>query len=647
MGFVDSLSGPTLILAICVLLFIEELGVPLPFAPGDVLLVIGGIGIASGRANPALMVPFVLVACIVGAVLGREITALLGWQRLMRLARPLHAEKPLDRAAQLMRRGGWRTVFTARLIPGLRVYTTQVAGLTGVPRSTFLAGLIPSSIVYVAGFLGLGAAFGRPVLALIHQSQNKLVFIVLGVALMVPAVLGFRVVARRTLEGLAIGGWNGPFRLRLDPLQFTVLPLCLGINFAGHGLAQGLKLPLFLDSAGTILAGVMAGPWVGGSVGVVSNLLASNTFDPIAGSYAIVSFALGFTAGLSRYLGWQTRPSRWMLLGIICLMVSALLATPINFAVSGGQSGVGFGDAIYASLTLPLPRVVAAFLGELAVDFPDKLLSVAIALAIAQAFTRQPEAATVGVIDIDLKEPLGFVFRSPRWRRRTLAGVLCFGFAWLLVPGLLLLGYLVELSRQVRDGNPQLPSWDQRWLKIKDGFAVATLFVIWSLPGLGLLLIAGILADPTIEGVLGSVSGRVSYVVSAIGNAWLFLVLVTQVAVWAQYLRGGFRAALRLSAIVDRLRFNLSLTVVMAGLTMILLVIGAVGLIGLLIGVVATLTYMSYVWAYLAGKHAHLTDFVKPTIGTLVSSPRGRAEASGPTRTNTLSGCVPELTGNP
>jgi hypothetical protein len=226
-----------------------------------------------------------------------------------------------------------------------------------------------------------------------------------------------------------------------------------------------------------------------------------------------------------------------------------------------------------------------------------------------------------------LKEPLGFVFRSPRWRRRTLAGVLCFGFAWLLVPGLLLLGYLVELSRQVRDGNPQLPSWDQRWLKIKDGFAVATLFVIWSLPGLGLLLIAGILADPTIEVAVGSVSGRVSYVVYAIGNVWLFLVLVTQVAVWAQYLRGGFRAALRLSAIVDRLRFNLSLTVVMAGLTMILLVIGAVGLIGLLIGVVATLTYMSYVWAYLAGKHAHLTDPVKPTIGTLVSSPRGRAQA--------------------
>ncbi|HEY8678072.1 MAG TPA: hypothetical protein VIN39_05500 [Candidatus Dormibacteraeota bacterium] len=51
MSFIDSLTGPTLILVICGVLFIEELGVPLPFAPGDLVLVIGGIAIASGRVT--------------------------------------------------------------------------------------------------------------------------------------------------------------------------------------------------------------------------------------------------------------------------------------------------------------------------------------------------------------------------------------------------------------------------------------------------------------------------------------------------------------------------------------------------------------------------------------------------------------------
>ena len=574
MPSIENLGGMALILAICALLFVEELGVPLPFAPGDIVLAIGGIAVAGGRVNPVLLCGLTLVAIIVGATLGREITALLGWTRLMRIARPLHAEKPLERAAQLLRRGGWRTVFTARLLPGLRVYTTQMAGVTGVRRSTFLAGLAPSAVVYVAGFVGLGAAFGRPILALIHASQHQVLLGVLALAVAIALVLLIRIGMRRTLQSLESGGWTGPWRLRLDSLGIIVLPLCLGLNFAGHALAVGLKLPLFLDSTGTILGGVLAGPWVGGSLGVLSNLLASNTFDPIAASYAIVSFAVGFTAGLSRYLNWQRRASGWILLWAVCVGVSALLSTPINFLVSSGQSGVGFGDSIYASLSARLPRALAAFVGELAVD----------------------------------REPFTFLFRSPRWGRRMLAGVVCFTFSWLVVPGLLLLGYLVELSRGVRDGRSGVPRWDHRWQKIKDGFAVTVLFVLWSLPGIVVSVIGGILVDPTVEAGLGPVAATVGDVLSAIGNVWQFMVLVIQMPVWAQYLQGGFRAALSVPAIVHRLRVNPSLTVVVAALTLILVVVGLLGLIAIVIGVLVSLTYMSFVWAHLAGIYARLTD---------------------------------------
>ena len=193
MPSIENLGGMALILAICALLFVEELGVPLPFAPGDIVLAIGGIAVAGGRVNPVLLVGLTLVAIIVGAALGREVTALLGWDRLMKIARPLHADKPLGRAAQLLRRGGWRTVFTARLLPGLRVYTTQMAGVTGVRRSTFLAGLVPSAVVYVAGFVGLGAAFGRPILALIHASQHQVLLGVLALAVAIALVLLIRI----------------------------------------------------------------------------------------------------------------------------------------------------------------------------------------------------------------------------------------------------------------------------------------------------------------------------------------------------------------------------------------------------------------------------------------------------------------------
>jgi hypothetical protein len=287
---------------------------------------------------------------------------------------------------------------------------------------------------------------------------------------------------------------------------------------------------------------------------------------------------------------------------VVCVGVSALLSTPINLLVSNGQSGVGFGDSIYASLSTRFPHAVAAFVGELAVDLPDKLIAVAGALWIAQALARQP-VATEGV-DLDLREPFTFVFRSPRWGRRVLVGVVCYAFFWLVVPGLLLLGYLVELSRRVRDGQPEVPRWDHRWRKIKDGFAVTSLFVLWSLPGIVVSVIGGILLDPSMELRLGSLGD----VLSALGNVWQVMVLVLQMPVWAQYLQGGFRAALDVRAIVHRLRVNPSLTVVVAALTLILLVIGVLGLIALVIGVVVSLTYMSFVWAHLAGIYARLTD---------------------------------------
>ena len=45
-----------------------------------------------------------------------------------------------------------------------------------------------------------------------------------------------------------------------------------------------------------------------------------------------------------------------------------------------------------------------------------------------------------------------------------------------------------------------------------------------------------------------------------------------------------------------------------AALTVILLFIGAIGVIAIVIGIAVTLTYMSFAWAHLAGEYARLTD---------------------------------------
>ena len=609
-GWVQGLEGTTLIVVICALMFIEETGVPVPFAPGDLVLAIAGIAVAGGRVNPALLVGAVSVSITVGAILGREAAELLGWERLMRVAEPLHARGALERAAGLLQRGGWRAVFTARLIPGLRVYTSQVAGVSRMPRLTFLSGLLPANAVYIAGFVGLGAAFGRPILALIHQAEHQLLLAILLIAVVVVVFLLTRAPARRTLASLQAAGWTGPLKFSLDSVGVVLILACLGLNFAGHAIAVTFGLPLFLDSTGTVLAGVVAGPWVGGSVGFISNLVSSNTVDPIAAPYGIVSFVVGFAAGLARYLSWQKRATGWIALWLVIVAIASLVSTPLNFLMSSGKSGVALGDSIYAALNgAHLPRILAAFVGEAAVDLPDKLLTVIAALLIAQGLPERRAAR--GTADLDLGEAFTFVVRSDRWVRKLAAGAVCLLFIWLIVPFLLLVGYIVEIARRVRSGARELPAWNHPWQNIKDGFKLLGALLIWTIPSALLSIPAAIVDAAVNEGSRQALGGSVSAVagiVAAVGSVWGLLVLLLEPAIISQYLDRGFRGALNVSAVIRRVRVNLALSIVVGALVVVLSTIGLIGLAALVIGVLVTFPYASYIGAYLVGRYARLTE---------------------------------------
>lgn len=208
---------------------------PSPFAPGDLLLAIAGIAIAAGSVNPVVMVTLVVIAIVSGASLGREAFALIGWDRLIRVADPLRARAPLERASAMLEQHGWRAVFTARLIPGLRIHTTQVAGVRRMPRLQFLGGLLPATAVYVAAFVGLGAAFGRPVLRIIHEAEHQVLILIACLVVGALLVVWSRTLVRRALA--SAGGWSGVLTFRLDSPGIILIPACIGINFFGHAAA--------------------------------------------------------------------------------------------------------------------------------------------------------------------------------------------------------------------------------------------------------------------------------------------------------------------------------------------------------------------------------------------------------------------------
>jgi energy-coupling factor transport system substrate-specific component len=112
----------------------------------------------------------------------------------------------------------------------------------------------------------------------------QLVYIV---AVLVGTVL-FAIIARRSRD--------------LPTATLTLMPVAIAINVAVGSIAYALRLPIYLDSIGTVLVGVVAGPWAGALTGLLSNLIWSilpipGGAGPTAAFFAPVAGVIGLMAG--------------------------------------------------------------------------------------------------------------------------------------------------------------------------------------------------------------------------------------------------------------------------------------------------------------------------------------------------------------
>ena len=99
----------------------------------------------------------------------------------------------------------------------------------------------------------------------------------------------------------------------------TILLMTVGIGvnvILGQTVASALKIPIYLDSIGTILVGVLCGPVAGAVTGGLGNVLWSYVIPPPfqyqpAAAFAITAVAIGVIAGLAGRAGFlRPRPNR-------------------------------------------------------------------------------------------------------------------------------------------------------------------------------------------------------------------------------------------------------------------------------------------------------------------------------------------------
>src|SRR5690242_16658526 len=114
-------------------------------------------------------------------------------------------------------------------------------------------------------------------------------------------------------------------RIRKDfsTLTWVMIPVAIAINIAIGTFIYNVKVPLYLDSIGTILVGVLAGPWAGALTGLLSNLIwGLSGINPQYTPFASAAAVIGLLAGFFCEAGWVRSLWKSILAGVITGLVA-------------------------------------------------------------------------------------------------------------------------------------------------------------------------------------------------------------------------------------------------------------------------------------------------------------------------------------
>lgn len=173
-------------------------------------------------------------------------------------------------------------------------------------------------------------------------------------------------------------------RIQKDFITMTwvLIPVAIAINLTIGQIVLVLKLPVYLDSIGTVLVGVICGPWAGALTGALSNIIAGIILDPGWFPWFPVAAAIGATAGVMANVGYFKNWWKVVVTGFVIAVVATVVGTPISIAIFGGISASG-SSIITAFLLETGKSLVSAVLTTNFIAEPlDKIATSLLAFAI-------------------------------------------------------------------------------------------------------------------------------------------------------------------------------------------------------------------------------------------------------------------------
>lgn len=182
---------------------------------------------------------------------------------------------------------------------------------------------------------------------------------------------------------------------RIHAFQICLVAMAVGINIIGGQIALLLRLPVYLDSIGTILTSAALGPLFGLVPNLLSGIVMALTGDIYSLCFAPVGMITGLVSGLLLHSRTVKGP-RLLLTGLGVTIPGTVVSSLINAALFGGITSSGSTILVQVLARTPLGLTGSIFAVQFLTDYADRCIAIFVVSAFLPLLAGELRRRTAG-----------------------------------------------------------------------------------------------------------------------------------------------------------------------------------------------------------------------------------------------------------
>ncbi|HEN9973029.1 TPA: ECF transporter S component [Streptococcus agalactiae] len=160
---------------------------------------------------------------------------------------------------------------------------------------------------------------------------------------------------------------------KLPARLISFISIAIAINLVGANLALFLRLPIYLDTIGTLLIAVILGPWYAASTAFLSALINWMTTDIFSLYYSPVAIVVAIITGI--LIKRNCKPSSLLWKSLIISLPGTIIASVITVILFKGITSSGSSIIAQFLHGIGLDMTSSLILVQVGTDYMDRLIS--------------------------------------------------------------------------------------------------------------------------------------------------------------------------------------------------------------------------------------------------------------------------------